>query len=59
VFVARHADRVGEEGWLLMTETLKGMSSMPKDAKKTTGPGEAERAAVGSWSRLPAPAGRT
>ncbi len=29
-----------------MTETLKGMSSMPKDAKKTTTPGEAERAAV-------------
>ena len=29
-----------------MTETLKGMGSMPKDAKKTAKPGEAERAAV-------------
>src|SRR6478735_59775 len=29
-----------------MTETLTGMGSMPKDAKKTTKPGEAERAAV-------------
>src|SRR6478609_11536982 len=29
-----------------MTETLTGMGSMPKDAKKTTRPGEAERAAV-------------
>ncbi len=29
-----------------MTETLEGMSSMPKDAKKTAKPGEAERAAV-------------
>ncbi len=29
-----------------MTEKLKGMSSMPKEAKKTTTPGEAERAAV-------------
>ena len=29
-----------------MTETLKGMSSMPKEARKTAKPGEAERAAV-------------
>ena len=29
-----------------MTETLEGMSSMPKEAKKTAKPGEAERAAV-------------
>ncbi len=29
-----------------MTETIKGMSSMPKDAKKTAKPGESERAAV-------------
>ena len=29
-----------------MTETLKGMGSMPKDVKKTAKPGEAERAAV-------------
>ena len=29
-----------------MTETLKGMGSMPKDAKKTAKPGETERAAV-------------
>ena len=29
-----------------MTETLNSMGSMPKDAKKTTKPGEAERAAV-------------
>lgn len=29
-----------------MTETLTGVGSMPKDAKKTTRPGEAERAAV-------------
>ena len=29
-----------------MTETLEGMGSMPKDAKKSTKPGVAERAAV-------------
>ena len=29
-----------------MTETLKGMGSMPKDAKKAAKPGQAERAAV-------------
>jgi putative transposase len=46
VFLARHADRVGEEGWSPMTETLTGMSSIPKNLKKTTKPGEAERAAV-------------
>jgi putative transposase len=46
VFLARHADAVGEEGWSPMTETLKGMSSMPKEAKKTAEPGEVERAAV-------------
>jgi len=46
VFLAQHADGVGEEGWSSMTETLTGMGSMPKDAKKTTRPGEAERAAV-------------
>ncbi|GAA2503234.1 hypothetical protein GCM10009858_46590 [Terrabacter carboxydivorans] len=45
VFLARHADAVGEEAWSPMTETLKGMSAMPKDAKKTASPGEAERAA--------------
>ncbi|GAA1791551.1 hypothetical protein GCM10009811_15420 [Nostocoides veronense] len=49
MFLARHADEVGEEGWSPMTEaTLKGMSSMPKEAKKRTSaratPGE--RAAV-------------
>ena len=38
--------RVGEEGWSPMTETLKGMSSMPKDATKTLKPGEVERTAV-------------
>jgi len=37
---------VGEEGWSPMTETPKGMSSMPKDAEKTAGLGEMERAAV-------------
>jgi len=37
---------VGEEGWSAMTETLKGMSSMPKQAVKAAKPGEAERAAV-------------
>ena len=46
VFLAQHADGVGEEGWSPMTETIKGMSSMPKDAKKTAKPGESERAAV-------------
>ncbi len=45
MFLARHADAVGEEGWSPMTETLKGMGSMPKDAK-TTKPDGAERAAV-------------
>jgi hypothetical protein len=30
-----------------MTGTLEGMSSMPKEAKKTARPGEAERSAVG------------
>ncbi len=34
MFLAQHADGVGQEGWSRMTETLKGMSSMPKDAKK-------------------------
>ncbi len=29
-----------------MTETLKGMGSMPKEAKKTAETGEVERAAV-------------
>ncbi len=29
-----------------MTETIKGMTSMPKEAKKAAGPGAAERAAV-------------
>ncbi len=29
-----------------MTETLNGMSSMPKDAKKSATPGAAERTAV-------------
>src|SRR6478735_10452696 len=37
---------VGEEGWSAMTETLKGMSSMPKQAVKAAKPAEAERAAV-------------
>ena len=37
---------VGEEGWSPMTETLKGMTSMPKDAERTAKPGEAERTAV-------------
>lgn len=46
MFLARHADLVGEEGWSPMTETLKGMGSMPKDAKKIAKPGEAKRAAV-------------
>lgn len=46
VFLARHADAVGEEGRSPMTETLKSMGSMPKDAKKVAKPGEAERAAV-------------
>jgi len=30
-----------------MSETLKGMTSMPKDAKKAAKSGEVERAAVG------------
>jgi hypothetical protein len=46
VFLAQHADGVGEEGWSPMTETLKGMSLMPKEATKTAKPGAAERAAV-------------
>ena len=46
VFLARHADAVGEEGWSPMIETLNSMGSLPKDAKKATKPGEAERAAV-------------
>jgi transposase-like protein len=46
VFLARHADGVGGEGWSPMTETLESMSSMPKEAKKTAKPGEVERAAV-------------
>ena len=33
VFLARHADRVGEEGRSPMTEALQGMGSMPEDAK--------------------------
>lgn len=45
MFLARHADTVGEEGWSPMIETLKGMGSMPKNAKKTAKPVEAERAA--------------
>ncbi len=46
MFLAQHADGVGEEGWSRMTETLNGMSSVPKDAKKSATPGAAERAAV-------------
>lgn len=38
--------RVGGEGWSPMTEKLEGMTSMPKDAKKSATPDEAERAAV-------------
>src|SRR5829696_607938 len=37
---------VGEEGWSPMTETLKGMSSMPKEAVQAVKPGQAERDAV-------------
>src|SRR6478735_9746260 len=37
---------VGEEGWSPMTETLKGMSSMPKEAVRAVKPGQAERDAV-------------
>ncbi len=40
-----------------MTETLKGMTSMPKDAKKTAKPGEMSGPRFGRWSRQPAPAG--
>ena len=36
-FWSRHADGVGEEGWSPMIETLKGMSSMLKEATKTLG----------------------
>jgi len=49
VFLARHADTptgVGEEDWSLMTETLKCMSSVPKEATKTLEAGEAERTGV-------------
>ena len=46
MFLAQHADGVGEEGWSPMTETLKGMTSMPKDAKNSARPGAVERAAV-------------
>ena len=42
-----------------MIETLKGMSSMPKEAKKAAKPGEAERARCGSWSRPLEPGVRT
>lgn len=42
-----------------MTETLKGMSSMPQEAKKPAKPGEVERAAVRGWSGPPVPAVRT
>ncbi len=42
-----------------MTETLEGMSSMPKEATKTAKPGAAERAAVRELVKRPAPAGRT
>ena len=46
MFLARHADEVGEEGWSLMTDTHSGMSSMPKEAVKARKPGKAERDAV-------------
>jgi putative transposase len=47
VFLARHADVVGEEGWSPMTDaTFEGMSSMPKEARKAAKPGQAERDAV-------------
>jgi len=52
VFLAQHADGVGEEGWSSMTDTLTGMGS--KDARKTAKPGEAERAAVRELVRRPA-----
>ncbi|KRF42158.1 hypothetical protein ASG96_22395 [Terrabacter sp. Soil810] len=47
MFLARHADRFGEEGWLSMTEMLKGRSTMPKEARKVAKHDEAERAADG------------
>jgi hypothetical protein len=46
VFLADTPTVFGEEGWSPMTETLEGMSSMPKEALKAVKPGEAERAAV-------------
>jgi putative transposase len=46
VFLADTPTVFGEEGWSPMTETLEGMSSMPKEALKAVKPGDAERAAV-------------
>lgn len=46
VFLVNTPTRVGWEGWSPMTEKMKGMTSMPKDAKKGATPDEAERAAV-------------
>jgi putative transposase len=46
VFLADTPMMVGEEGWSPMTETLNGISSMPKEAVKAVKPGQAERDAV-------------
>jgi hypothetical protein len=47
VFLARHADVVGEEGWPVVAETISSVSSM-KDPKKerSSRVSAAERAAV-------------
>lgn len=54
---------VGEEGWSPMTETIKGMTSMPEEAKKACQPGCGEAgcgAGAGQgWSGLPALVVRT
>ncbi len=42
-----------------MTETVAGMSSLEKAAKKSLTPAELERAAVRSWCGRPGPAVRS
>src|SRR4051794_30150889 len=47
VFLARHADVVGEEGWPVVAETIPSMSSMKDPMKERSSRGSAaERAAV-------------
>ena len=60
MFLARHADWVGGEGLVELTETLPGVSPCEKPSRKTiTGVEQPERAAVRELVGPPEPAART